>query len=183
MLFSAASAPDPASNELRELRLSLNTPVLAVDGLPVGPARAAITLVQGPAGAPRLEVAIHSLRTDQVLFYAYGAAGAEARDFDAALSFAGAMGFLFDEDDIAGSGEAGRQAALRLWTDWVDKAVPQGGVAAAQRAAGERSRVDEPRSEPQASEAPFAPILLTKFRWGAPLAEPGDWQGPLPGRV
>ena len=183
MLFSPASAPDPASTELRELRLSLNTPVLAVDGLPVGPARAAITLVQGPAGGPRLEVAIHSLRTDQVLFYAYGAAGAEARDFDAALSFAGAMGFLFDEDEIAGSGEAGRQVALQLWTDWVGKAAPQGGAAAAQRAAGERSRIDEPRGEPQASEAPFEPILLTKFRWGAPLAEPGDWQGPLPGRV
>ena len=165
MLFSPASAPDPASTVLRELRLSLNTPVLAVDGLPVGPARAAITLVQGPVGGPRLEVAIHSLRTDQVLFYAYGAAGAEARDFDAALSFAGAMGFLFDEDEIAGSGEAGRQVALQLWTDWVGKAA------------------QPPRSEPQASDAPFEPILLTKFRWGAPLAEPGDWQGPLPGRV
>ncbi len=119
MFFSCASAPDPASTELRELRLSLNTPVLAIDGLPVGPARAAITLVQGPAGGPRLEVAIHSLRTDQVLFYAYGAASAAARDFDAALSFAGAMGFLFDEDEIAGSG----QVALQLWTDWVGKAA------------------------------------------------------------
>ena len=178
MLFSAASAPDPASTELRELRLSLNTPVLAVDGLPVGPARAAITLVQGPAGGPRLEVAIHSLRTDQVLFYAYGAAGAGARDFDAALSFAGAMGFLFDDDEIAGSGDAGRQ----LWTQWVGKAAPRGGAAAAQRAAGERSRIDEPRREPQASETPFEPILLTKFRWGALFTEPGGWQSPLPDR-
>ncbi len=182
MLFSAASAPDPASTELRELRLSLNTPVLAVDGLPVGPARAAITIVQGPAGGPRLEVAIHSLRTDQVLFYAYGAAGAAARDFDAALSFAGAMDFLFDEDEIAGSGDAGRQAALQLWTDWVGKAAqpPRSEPArpkAAQRGAAERS------SQEQASEAPFEPILLTKFRWGTPLAEPGGWQGPLPGRV
>jgi len=183
MVFSAASAPDPASTELRELRLSLNTPVLAVDDLPVGLARAAIALVQGPVGGPRLEVAIHSLRTDQVLFYAHDAAGAAARDFDAALSFAGAMGFLFDEDEMAGSGEDGRQAALQLWTDWVGKAVPQGGAAAARRAAGERSRIDEPRSEPSPSEARFEPILLTKFRWGAPLAEPGDGQGPLPGGV
>ena len=200
MIFLAASAPDPASTELRELRLSLNTPVLAVDDLPVGLARAVITLVQGPAGGPCLEVAIHSLRSDQVLFYASDAVGATARDLDAALSFAGAMGFLFDEDEMAGSGQAGRQAALQLWTDWVSKAVPQGGAAAAQRAAGERSRIDEPRSESatpkavqrgaaerrsqeQASEARIESILLTKFRWGAPLTEPGDWQGPLPGRV
>jgi hypothetical protein len=197
MFFSAASAPDPASTELRELRLSMNTPVLAVDGLPVGPARAAITLVQGPAGGPRLEVAIHSLRTDEVLFYAYGAASAAARDLDAALSFAGAMGFLFDEDEITGNGEAG----LQLWTDWVGKAAqpprsePQatgdreGKAAQPPRSEAEPSedRRDEPRSEPrsqeQPSEAGTEPILLTKFRWGAQLAEPGGWQGPLPGRV
>jgi hypothetical protein len=169
MFFSAASAPDPASTELRELRLSLNTPVLAVDGLPVGPARAAITLVQGPTGGPRLEVAIHSLRTDQVLFYAYGAASAAARDVDAALSFAGGMGFLFDEDEFAGSGEAG----LQLWTDWVGKA--------AQPPRSEPPASEDRRDEP--SEARIEPILLTKFRWGAQLAQPGGWQGPLPGRV
>jgi hypothetical protein len=183
MVFSAASAPDPASTELRELRLSLNTPVLAIDDLPVGLARALIAVVEGPAGGPRLEVAIHSLRSDQVLFYACDGAGAAGPDFDAALSFAGVMGFLFDEDEMAGSDEARRQAALQLWTDWVGKAVPQGGEAAAQRAAGERSRNDEPRSDLPASEARIEPILLSKFRWDTPLTELGDGQGPRPGGV
>jgi hypothetical protein len=179
MVFSATSAPDPAATELRELRLSLNTPVLAIDDLPVGLARALITLVEGPAGGPRLEVAIHSLRSDQVLFYACDAAGGAAPDFDAALSFAGAMGFLFDEDEMAGSDDTRRQAARELWTDWVGKAPPQGGDAAAQRAAGERGR----NGEPPASEARIEPILLSKFRWGTPLTEPGDGQGPLFGEV
>jgi hypothetical protein len=172
MFFSPASAPDPASTELRELRLSLNTPVLAVDDLPVGLARAAITLVQGPAGGPRLEVAIHSLRTDQVLFYAYDAAGAAARDFDAALSFAGAMGFLFDEDEMSGSGEA----ALQLWTDWVGKAAkpPRSEPArpkAAQRGAAER------RSREQASEARIEPILLTKWPASGQGLSRAGWRG------
>jgi hypothetical protein len=168
MFLPVASAPDLAATRLRVLRLSLNTPVLAIEGLPMGPARAAIALVQGSTRSSRLEVAIHSLRTDQVMFYAYEAApeagGLAASDFDAALSFAGGMGFLFEGDRIDGCGAVGGPDALRLWTDWVAKAAqPPGG-------------------EPQASVR-FGRIPLTKFRYGARIREPMDQQGRILERV
>jgi len=208
MFLPAASAPDPAATRLRVLRLSLNTPILAIEGLPVGPARAAIALVQGPTRSFRLEVAIHSLRTDQVLFYAYEAApeagGLAASDFEAALSFAGGMGFLFEGDRIDGRDAVGGPDALRLWNDWVGKAAqpprsePQaneGGPPrrkAAQPPCSEpqaneggpprRKAAQPPRSEPQAS-GPFGRIPLTKFRYGARIREPMDREGRILCRV
>jgi hypothetical protein len=161
VFVSAESASDRASLALRALRLSLNTPVLAIEGLPVGPARAAIAWVQGADGGARVEVAVHSLRTDQVRFFVYpgapGAGGGPARDFEAALSFAGAMGFLFDGDDLDGAGEPPDPDALRVWSDWLGRASPS--------LAGEAS------SEAPAGRLGVGRILLTKFRGGSRSAK------------
>lgn len=153
MFFSAQSAPDPATTPLLLLRLSLNRPVLAVDELPSGPARAAIAIVGGPVQGRRLVVAIRSMRTDQVVFFAsewlpHGA-GDSARLLDAAVSYSESMGFLFD-DDLDPASEASR-----LWAEWVGKAASPPRGASSQ---GSQRAVSVP-SPPQA-----AAISLTKFR-------------------
>jgi hypothetical protein len=171
MFVSAESASDRASLALRALRLSLNTPVLEVEGLPVGPARAAIAWVEAADGAPRVEVAVHSLRTDQVLFFVYpaapGAEGDPARDFEAALSFAGGMGFLFDGEDLDGTREPAGPDALRVWTEWLGKASPAFG--------------GETGAEAPAGRLGVGRILLTKFRAGSRRA--GRGRGGILGRA
>jgi hypothetical protein len=116
---------DRKAEELRVLHLSLNTPVVAIDELPVGPARAGIALFEAPEGALRLEIAVRSLRVGQVVSYAPDEALDGARDaivaVDAALSFAEGMGFLFDEDEVAAGAEAGTDAAAALWRDVVEE--------------------------------------------------------------
>ena len=120
MFFSAASAPNPTSTSLRTLWLSLNKPVLAIDELPLGPARAAIAVIRGPEGLG-LSVAIRSTRTDQVLFFdsdsAQALPGDGAELLDPAISFAEGMGFLFDDEPEA------EAAASRLWDDWIGRAA------------------------------------------------------------
>ena len=83
------------------MRLSLNAPVVAIDDLPVGAARAAIVLHEEAEKGLRLTVVLRLVRTGQVLFFApdreLAGASDSAPDLDAALSFAEAMGFLFDD--------------------------------------------------------------------------------------
>jgi hypothetical protein len=127
MLFSAAPAPAPAPSlapsALKSLWLSLNAPVVAIDDLPVGAARAAIALHQGAGEGFRLTVAVRLVRTGQVLFFTpdeevSGACGS-APDLDAAMSFAEAMGFLFDDDEVEARGDADSGEAARLWYELI----------------------------------------------------------------
>ncbi len=101
--------------------MSLNQPVLAIDELPLGPARAVIAIVQGPAHGRRLVVAIRSTRTDQAIFFSSAPISRESDDsaglLDTAVCFAESMGFLFD-DDLEPAADA-----ARLWADWVAKAA------------------------------------------------------------
>jgi hypothetical protein len=123
MFFSAVPAPDLVPSALKSLRLSLNTPVVAIDDLPVGAARAAIALHQGAGIGLQLTVAVRLVRTGQVLFFASDEEPSEsydsALDLDVALSFAEAMGFLFDEDEVEARGDAGAREAARLWYDLI----------------------------------------------------------------
>lgn len=102
---------------LRALHVSLNSPVVALDALPRGPASAAVAL--DPDGA---QVCLRSVRAARVAFYASSAelATAPRLALDAALTFAEGLGFLFDDDEVA---LRGAEAAGSLWLDICGDAV------------------------------------------------------------
>jgi hypothetical protein len=108
-------------DHIRGLRLSLNTPVVATEELPIGPARAAILVHDDADGGPQVTIGIRALRAGRTALYAFEGDLREASSFavavDAALSFAESMGFLFDEDELGGGGAAARVRCLGLWRE------------------------------------------------------------------
>jgi hypothetical protein len=155
VLTRTPSLPPLPGAVLARLRLSLNTPVVSVAGLPVGPASAAIALERA-AGTLRLTLALRSTRNGQVVYFQPGsrpAPGApEALALEAVLAFAEGMGFLFDDDAVA-SGE-GEALAARRWARFAPEqasAAPGGARSEAQR------------------EAQQGQLLLSKFRFLAAI--------------
>ncbi len=125
MKFSAHSAPARSAIELRSVRRSLNTPVLAIAQSPVGPASAAIAAhVDSGDGLPRYTLAVRCERSREVVFFTVPeedlARSESSVVAEAALSLAEGMGFLFEEDLHPVSGDA---AAL-IWEEFVDAADP-----------------------------------------------------------
>ena len=125
MIFSACSAPTPSAIELRTVRRSLNTPVLAIAELPVGPATAAIAAhVDSCDGLPRYTLAVRCERSREVVFFRVReedlALSESSVAAEAALSLAEGMGFLFEEDLPPIS----REAAALIWEEFVDSADP-----------------------------------------------------------
>ena len=120
MFFPRSQPVTVARDEIRGLRLSLNTPVVATEEIPIGPARAAILVHEGTRG-PEVTIGIRSLRADRTALYGFEGDLREASSFavalDAALSFAESMGFLFDEDELGSGGAAARVRCLGLWRD------------------------------------------------------------------
>ncbi len=113
---------------IRSLHLSLNAPVISIDELPVGPARAGVALRALSGGGFHLQIAIRSLRTGEVVAVASDldpeGLPEEVAAVEAALSYAEGMGFLFDEDEVAtGDADAADKAAA-LWCDLVEE-VPE----------------------------------------------------------
>jgi hypothetical protein len=156
-MFPAVPSLPRVEQELRALRLSLNTPVVTIDDLPIGPASAGIALHAGPEGL-RLTLAVRSVRTGQVVFFHPEEDWSELHGselaMDAALSFAECMGFLFDDDLVQAGGDA-REAARR----WAQLAQT-GGPEEAAESPGEEIWLEE--------VAPAAPAsLLSKFRFVA----------------
>jgi hypothetical protein len=94
------------TDALHALYVSLNSPVVSLDPLPVGPAAAAIAVHD--EGTTLL---VRSVRTGTVASFA-----AEARfGLESALSRAEALGFLFDDEaNLAGEGHP-RSA----WPAWI----------------------------------------------------------------
>ncbi len=130
MFFPRRTEPLQLREEgLQGLRLSLNTPVVSTQDLPVGPARAAIVVHQEPDGRPNVTVGVRSLRGGEVVLYSYDGdlrqESSVAVGTDAALSFGESMGFLFDDDELQAGGAEARPRALGLWHDLIDEA---GGV-------------------------------------------------------
>lgn len=85
-------------------RLSLNAPIVSTPELTAGPARAAIVVVR-EEGEERVVVVVRSLAQGRVVQYQMrdeDLRGATRIATDAALSFAESMGFLFDDEAIAG---------------------------------------------------------------------------------
>jgi hypothetical protein len=189
-------APAPSQASLQGLRLSLNTPVVSIEELPEGPARAAIVLETGADGSLQLAVVLRSLRAaGLVSFVLSGEIDPQAVTFawDAALNFGEGLGFLFDDDALAGGTDRAREAGLALWQSFSAGADAGGPVPA--RAVDASAFGDAPLEldpephaeleveapEPQAA-APAAPPALSKFR-DRPGAAPEAGSASALGRV
>jgi hypothetical protein len=185
VFFARQEAPDPAQGGLRSLRPSMNSPVVVVEDLPAGPATAAIACLAGPAGS-RVALAIRSQRSGQVVFFGPDEELRERQTpddaFDAALTFAESLGFLFEDDRVA---EAPAEAR-RLW-----EGLLEAGSRVRRAPVRELSRAVAAPAPPAEAElwleqvaAPGPPIgrsvPLTKFR--SPAAAPARGAGRAPGR-
>ncbi len=96
------------------VRYSMNEPIVATPELPAGPARAAI-LVYLEDNARRVVVVIRSLsRARWVLYEMRGEEFHEATGmaFDAGLTLAESMGFVFDDERLAQTTGAEREAGI-----------------------------------------------------------------------
>lgn len=118
-------------NELCSLRRSLNTPVLSIAELPVGPGTAAIAVhVDSCDGLSRYTLAVRSERSRKVVFFSAGDENYSRSEpslaAEAALSLAEGMGFLFEEDLT----QISRETAVLIWEEFVDSADPSPPVAA-----------------------------------------------------
>jgi hypothetical protein len=126
VFFSRTTPLAVAPAQVRGLRLSLNTPVVSTEELPIGPARAAILVHEEAGEGETVTIGMRSLRADRVVLYGLDAgASADASVdviVDAALSFAESMGFLFDEDELGSGGAAGRTRCLGLWRELLGEA-------------------------------------------------------------
>ncbi len=112
-MIAPAAGPHSATLEgLHALYVSLNSPVVSVDRLPVGPAAAAIA-VHG-TGTTLL---IRSTRTGTVVFFA----ASPRFGLEAALSHAEGLGFLFDDEANLASGE---RSAWPAWLAEIFAAEP-----------------------------------------------------------
>ena len=106
MTTFATGRHDATAEGIHALYVSLNSPVVSLDRLPVGPAAAAIAVHE--SGTTLL---IRSVRTGTVAHFV-----ADARfGLESALSHAEALGFLFDDEaNLAGEGHDRRH-----WPEWV----------------------------------------------------------------
>ena len=145
MFVRSRHAPAPGGQDLRSLRLSLNSPVVARDDFPVGPAAAAL-LAFGSSEAPRHLLVLRAMRGGHLTcFELADPAGVERPE--ALLAAAEGMGLLFDDELLAEAGEPGRARAA--WTEF----------------AGELAL---PAPEAQAARSPG----LSKFRFRGGRAAP-----------
>jgi hypothetical protein len=123
MFLPISVVPSVSEAAIQALCPSLNTPVLNIEQLPVGPARAAILLFEGEYGEVYLAVGLRSLETNEVMAFSYQGDPHEFSSTSSAvgtaLSFAEGMGFLFEDDLIAQEGAEGRRLAAQTWESLV----------------------------------------------------------------
>lgn len=166
MFFSRSHPLDVREEQLRSLRLALNTPELTADELPAGPARAAIAAHQKPDGSVALSVLVRSLGNGALVCWSWDGAtepGTLETAIDAALSFAEGMGFLFDDDALSSASPEARRRALDHWWELTGWPVPDAASAEASIEAGAGRRVQAVALAP-ATRAAREPLPLTKFR-------------------
>ena len=158
MIFPAETPLDPVCHEVRALYVALNSPVVTLESLSVGPASAVIALHLADGAT----LAVRSVRTGQVAFFT---SSAELRDrphlaVDAALSFAESLGFLFDDDEVATRGDEGPREAAWLWWELLGETR-------------ETETLDEPEGAPP---DPSGSVQVTPPEVGGDLDPPGDGQ-------
>lgn len=127
MFFLPRQRPlELTAQRVRALRPSLNTPVVAMADLPVGPACAAILVHVEPGHGLQISVGVRSLACGSVALYGFDgpiSASVVGVALDAALSFAESMGFLFD-DDIVGDDVSSREKAVLRWQELIGDGAP-----------------------------------------------------------
>ncbi len=173
MIFRAESPLESASGALRGLRRSLNAPVVTLESLPIGPARAAIAQHCEPAAGVTLLV--RSLRSGAHAFFTSGPElhelGSPQLALDAALSFAESMGFLFEDDALETRGKDGEAEAARIWHELLgehrEAASEEAEPAAAVGSPGSLGLPQSPGPAGPLAEPPDPARLLTKFRRAA----------------
>lgn len=125
MFMPCTDAFTVAESSMLAFCAALNTPVINVDGLDVGPARAGILLSAGDYGDFVLVVRVALISNGQGVTFRFQGDPREFGDaaaaVDAALSFSEGMGFLFEEILVAGGPQAGRQRALKIWASLVSE--------------------------------------------------------------
>ena len=127
------------------LCVSLNRPLVELDNLPAGPARAAIALHRDDSGERALVVAIRSEASSAVIRFAFrGQLNSEAgRAMEVGLQFAEGMGFLFDEDILAGNLPAAERKALETWCELTCDELPRQRPVSARQPAATAGSADE----------------------------------------
>jgi len=161
-MFRRLSEPLPLSEaSLLALRPALNAPVLNVGFLPVGPARAAIVAFGEEWGGIGLAFGIRSNESGQVAVFRNQESIEPdvpvATALEPILAEAERMGFLFDEDMVAGVDDGtGRFQAMALWGRLMGELElpPAPRVVPAEPAARESVRLSEER--PSANPLPPA---------------------------
>lgn len=160
-------APTLSKDGVYALCMSLNSPVVHSDRLPLGPTRAAIACHAGSAG-PALTVILRSQDGEQTLVFGWegslGGTGKPAANLALAMSFAESLGFLFDEDLVAAGDPAEAVARWQQFSTLGD--LPASELLLDQEIV-ECATPDEPAAEssidtPAAREG--APRVLSKFR-------------------
>ncbi len=182
MFFPAERPADPACQELRALHRAMNTPVVAIEQLPVGPASAAVALHRVPDEGVSLTIAIRSVRTGQTVLFTAGEdllqLGSPSVALDAALSFAESMGFLFDDDEVGSRGARGPVEAARLWRELIDET----GEADQPISLEEARRLQASRAEPRPAGRPPADRELEPLWLSEPLETEPAAPRPPPAR-
>lgn len=158
-MFRRLSEPLPLSEaSLLLLRPALNAPVLNVDFLPVGPARAAVVAFGEEYGGIGIALGVRSNESGQLAVLR----NQESIDFDVPLAealepllaAAERMGFLFDEDIFqVAPGQKGRSQAMAHWAELMgtmESLLP-----------ARSAHADEPRSsdEDDGAAGPLSPSL------------------------
>jgi len=156
MFFPRTSPLSLDESGLHSLRVALNTPILSILELPPGPAMACIAIHAEKGGRRALTLAISALRGGEVAFFTLDEDlshdGALPGAIDGALSFAEAMGFLFDDElDSATAGQ--RKQALARWRELVGETKK----GSAQASAPAEELVLEEAVEPGEAEPPAPP--------------------------
>jgi hypothetical protein len=142
---------------------SLNRPIVDVEGLPVGPASAAIAVHGSARGALGLAVAHRYEEYGAVVVYSFQGEPASTphHAMDAGLTFAEGLGFLFDEDLVAGGDRAARLQAVGHWCQLIGDEPPSGDSAEDALLLDDLADLDE---ELPASGDPLPAGALSKFR-------------------
>jgi hypothetical protein len=177
MFVPCREAPVLSEHGIYGLCLSLNSPVVHADDLPLGPVRAAIAFHAGSQGAPALTVALRSLDAETTALYQFDGPLDESdgvdRNISIALCFAESLGFLFDDDLVAAhAGDAAPAAAS--WQELLlDEELPDPLLdllsEEEQRSASVVAAVVEPGPDPTIA-------LLSKFRRAEACASAGgEW--------
>lgn len=126
--------PSQATTPLIEAALqafcsAMNTPVVNIEELEVGPARAAIVLSSVDDAKLDLFVFVRSIDTgDSVIFQFQGdpaELGTPGHAVEAAMSFAEGIGFIFDEELVEHGGEAGRERAWNIWQSLIAEEIAE----------------------------------------------------------